>query len=408
MQTTTDAPAQPASNGAQAKRPKLRKVSRGELVEGVRNALRASISPDRYAEIRSVARLATRREVRPRVAVGVERWAWRAGFRSNHVKLYDLYNADVSEYVSDFVRIFRCLNINPVPELFNNKLLLHDVLHARGFATPQVMAVVEKHGVTIDPLGPGRRRATLAEFARHLLEEGGRFIVKPHDGTFGAGVSLLERQDGRLVVRRGTTTRPFVAERDLAPVRLVERAVEQGEFWSTLSPVSTNTLRVVTMWTPGDAAPFIGRAVQRMGTSATMPTDNWSGGGICALVDLSTGRLGIGRTNPEKTGATETRFTHHPESGALIEGAQIPGWDVIADTALRAAAALPFARYVGWDVAVDRAGTPVFIEGNNNTDVNLLQVHGGLLADARVRRFYEACGVLDIRSRKPTNPRPRR
>jgi hypothetical protein len=43
---------------------------------------------------------------------------------------------------------------------------------------------------------------------------------------------------------------------------------------------------------------------------------------------------------------------------------------------------------------VDSEGVPVILEANGNSDVNLLQVHGGLLAEPRIRRFYESYGVL--------------
>jgi len=43
---------------------------------------------------------------------------------------------------------------------------------------------------------------------------------------------------------------------------------------------------------------------------------------------------------------------------------------------------------------VDEGGTPIILEANGNSGVNLLQVHGGLLADPRVRRFFERCGVI--------------
>jgi hypothetical protein len=48
----------------------------------------------------------------------------------------------------------------------------------------------------------------------------------------------------------------------------------------------------------------------------------------------------------------------------------------------------------GWDVLVRADGTPVLLEANGNSDVNLLQVHGGLLADPAVRRFYERVGAV--------------
>jgi hypothetical protein len=37
---------------------------------------------------------------------------------------------------------------------------------------------------------------------------------------------------------------------------------------------------------------------------------------------------------------------------------------------------------------------PVILEANGNSDVNLLQVHGGLLAEPRIQQFYRAVGVV--------------
>ena len=50
-------------------------------------------------------------------------------------------------------------------------------------------------------------------------------------------------------------------------------------------------------------------------------------------------------------------------------------------------------KYSGWDVLVDDTGIPVIIEASKNTGVDFFQ-HYGVLRDARVRRFYEACNVL--------------
>ena len=50
--------------------------------------------------------------------------------------------------------------------------------------------------------------------------------------------------------------------------------------------------------------------------------------------------------------------------------------------------------YLAHDTPSHDTGTPVIIEANNNTGVDLFQVHYGVLRDARVRRFYEACNVL--------------
>jgi hypothetical protein len=175
---------------------------------------------------------------------------------------------------------------------------------------------------------------------------------------------------------------------------LIERRLQQGDFWRGLFPDSANTLRIQTLWTPGEPAPFVARAVQRIGTADTVPTDNWSGGGISAPVELATGQLGEGRMHPLKGKRREQRFTHHPDTGAPIAGAVLPGWERVLDVVLRAAASVPFNRMAGWDVLVDREGEPVILEANGNSDVNLLQVHGGLLTDPRIRQFYQTVGVL--------------
>lgn len=65
---------------------------------------------------------------------------------------------------------------------------------------------------------------------------------------------------------------------------------------------------------------------------------------------------------------------------------RVPRWKEVCGALLEAVRKFPFLIYIGWDVAVTDDGFFV-IEGNKNTDADLLQVHGGLLKDARARRF---------------------
>jgi hypothetical protein len=357
----------------------------------------SAVGERRFQELRQAYWLAARTEERKAaLPLGYKLWAWRRGFESKNVAIYDRARIEAGDYIDDYTRLFRCIKINPFPALFDQKLLLRRVLADRGFAQPETLAMVTAHDVVLDPLGAraAPRRTTLDRLEAHLVADGGRFISKPENGTFGIGISLLETRDGRLVTRRGTEVRPYDTRRDARPVTLVERAIEQHAFWQELSPYSANTLRILTMWTPGDAEPFIARAAQRIGTEETFPTDNWSGGGVGITVDVATGRLGTGRVNPYDSPFEDKPYTHHPRTGVPFTGLVLPHWERIRDEVLAAARALPFAYYVGWDVAVDRDGTPVFVEGNNNTGVKMLQSHSGLLADPAIRRFYERVGVV--------------
>ncbi|HEU4630917.1 MAG TPA: sugar-transfer associated ATP-grasp domain-containing protein [Gemmatimonadaceae bacterium] len=361
----------------------------------MRALVKRVMGPQTFVAARSVYRLATRSELQAPYPYSFKLWAWRRGFRVRHAALYDRARLEAGEYLTDYAQGYRCDKLNPIPALFGDKLLLRRILADRGFVQPATLALVTHHGIIVDPLGSAGH-ASGPELMARLAAERGRVIIKPEDGRFGRQISLVEvGEDGRLVTRRGRDTRPLDLARDAPPVSLVERAVEQHPFWHALSPFSVNTIRVVTMWTPGDPAPFIGCAVQRIGTAETLPTDNWAGGSVCARIDLATGMLGPGRMSPEHThGRDDGAHTHHPDTGAPIAGLVLPEWARIKEVVLAAARSLPFARYVGWDVAIDPEGTPVFIEGNHNTSVDLLQVHGGLLADPAVRRFYEVCGVI--------------
>jgi Sugar-transfer associated ATP-grasp len=333
---------------------------------------------------------------------------WRRGFFAESATIYDLPRNDPREYLSDFQHFVRCGRINAWEGFYTHKLGLRSLLLAMGFRQAETLAYIHERRIMADPFSEDAGYISLEELFSRLATGNASFIVKPEDGWCGEDIFLLTLQDGKFMRRRGQHEEPFDFDaymgelegrarrekRDPSGV-LIERRLEQGAFWRALFPDSANTLRLLTLWTPGEPAPFVARAVQRIGTADTVPTDNWSGGGISAPVDLATGTLGEGRMHPLKGKRAEQRFTHHPDTGALIAGAVLPGWTQAMDTVLRAAASVPFNRMAGWDILVDAEGVPVILEANGNSDVNLLQVHGGLLAEPRVRRFYQAFGVVN-------------
>ena len=353
---------------------------------------------DGYAAARSVFRLARGAELWAPFPLRHRLTSWVHGFSAQNAAMYertsrDFARGDRSAFLTDYARRYRCAGLNPERSHLDKKLVLRALLMTRGIAQPETVALIASGYAQLHPLSADARYVDGRELENWLIADGGRFVLKPNDGCRGRDVFLLEVRDGTLVCRRGRESRPF-RPADCGPVSLIERFVEQGTFWRELCPFSANTMRVITMWTPGDAAPFLAWASQRIGTVDTAPTDNWSGGGVGAAIDLASGRLGLGHLHPLKYPRAQSTCTHHPSSGIRIEGAVIPHWDRVRETVLRAAASLPLNRYVGWDVLVDTRGTPVIIEGNANTDIGGLQVHGGLLADRRIRRFYERCGVI--------------
>ncbi|MBA3521237.1 MAG: hypothetical protein H0T90_01865 [Gemmatimonadales bacterium] len=336
---------------------------------------------------------------------------WRRGFLSKSAVLYEFPQNDPRLYVSDYAHLVRCWRLNAWQPLYEHKLALRAFLLARGFRQAETVAYLHGDRVLLDPFTPESRAVRLEALPERLRGGGhtARYVVKPEASLLGRGLFLLEHQDGRFIRRRGRETAPFeiggfeaemrAMQEPRAPTNpwLIERWVEQGEFWRMLHPDSANTIRLLTLWHPDEPTPFLARAVQRIGTAKTVPADHWANGGVCAPIDPVTGELGVGRLYPTFGRAaigSDTRVERHPDTAAQITGQVVPGWDRIVGTVLRAAAGFPFNRIAGWDVLVDREDVPVIIEANGNSAVSLLQVHGGLLSDARVRRFYEAYGVV--------------
>jgi len=64
--------------------------------------------------------------------------------------------------------------------------------------------------------------------------------------------------------------------------------------------------------------------------------------------------------------------THHPDTGAPIEGRVLPFWPETVALACRAHAAFLPRVIVGWDIAITSGG-PVLIEGNGAPGIDLLQ-----------------------------------
>ena len=105
-------------------------------------------------------------------------------------------------------------------------------------------------------------------------------------------------------------------------------------------------------------------------------------------IDPDTGVLGPGRTRTHCDYVTTVPGTDRP-----LVGYRVPLWAEVKRLALDAAAAFPWARAIGWDIAVAERGA-VLIEGNARWSPSLVQLpapHG--LMDGELEALYrERCG----------------
>jgi hypothetical protein len=252
---------------------------------------------------------------------------------------------------------------------------------------PQHFAVL--NGDRVDWLDPTWRGCTPLD----LVHELGIAVLKPVSGQCGIGVRILESEGGVIrlngePIEGGLLSCALCSERNT----VLMEYVRQGVYGATLYPGTVNTIRLLTLRDPELQWPFLAGAVQRIGCRKSFPVDNVSLGGLVCGIDLESGRLSRAATG-FGVGELFRIVKKHPETSVCFEELSVPNWADVCDEIVKLAARFPMLPYVAWDVALTHEGVCV-IEANHWSDVRAMQIYHPLLADKRVRRFYQAHGVL--------------
>jgi hypothetical protein len=313
----------------------------------------------------------------------------RHGFLPRSYDLYALQEHDGREYVTDRQREMTWVLNWPYAGILDDKLGFDAMLRRHGAPTPEFRALILQGRLQpLDERGPGAG----GDWWRERLDRLGRLVLKPIWGALGGGIKVLERSPGGCRVNGEDVTLQELEARVARMDRyVVSDFAQQAAYAQAIFPAAANTLRVLTMH-DARGEPFIAASVHRFGSQRSKgPVDNVSSGGLCALVDLETGELSHALGLAE-FGHTE-RYERHPDTAAQITGVKVANWDTIRAGVLEVAGKLPFLPYIGWDVVSTDTGY-LIIEGNKQSDVQLLQMHQPLLRDPRVRAFYEREGIL--------------
>ncbi|MDG5759796.1 sugar-transfer associated ATP-grasp domain-containing protein [Natronococcus sp. A-GB1] len=338
---------------------------------------------------------------------------WRRGFLSRAGVIYDFERHDPEAFVSDYQRFVRTKNLNGTWSVaLSNKLFFDWLMRAYGdhrtvvyglvrgglfhefddSREPAPAAVAGDGTAALEPAVDSRtaaRHEAGAWVADRLAEEG-KLVLKWIRGGGGENVLLCSRTESGYEVNGEHYDRgALVARVDDLENYLVCEHVEQGPYAAALYPETPNTIRVLTMYDDDAEEAFIAAAIQRMGSDLSGSMDNFSQGGLSAEIDVETGELGPAAQLPYESDRLEWH-THHPETGTRIQGTKVPAWETIRERVLELASSHPMLPYVGWDlVLTDDEGSFKVIEANDHPGLKAMQINGPLLADERVRRFYE-------------------
>jgi len=233
----------------------------------------------------------------------------------------------------------------------DDKLLAKRCFERAGVPSPETLAVCE--GLFAVPSAVERLRGK------------GQFVVKPANGSGGAGILVVGDWDAEKGLWRkagGKEITPLQLQRQLGDIifgvhsnqledqAFVERRVVPHPFFSALWADGLCDVRVITLGT----RPVM--SMIRVPTAESGGRANLHQGGLGIALDLQTGRT----TRAVHHGrAVET----HPESGAPLVGLQVPRWGEVLEVARRAAGAVPLG-YLGIDVVLDVERGPLVLEIN--------------------------------------------
>lgn len=301
--------------------------------------------------------------------------ARKLGFTPEEYTVYQLDRNDPREYLSEYERELLRDGAKEYRILFDNKIVCYHLL--RSFAPVNTIYGYRRDG----------RYAALEEgwdapeLLRRLMDCGA-VVCKRIGAGSGKGFQLLEYREGAFFVNRTPADAEAVQTAFAQDNCLFEAYCRQSRFENDIWPYAVNTIRLITMASPGRSARAV-LALHRFGMDQHNCVDNVYAGGLSVKIDLETGELsGAVMIDNGKLLDAEGNvavYDRHPLTGAAIRGVRIPGWKQIVEKVVHLHNKLSFTgvEFIAWDLALTEAGVCV-IEANTSCGATFMQVFGGV------------------------------
>jgi len=306
----------------------------------------------------------------------------KAIFNGYSTDLYTLYkskgNKFYSNCISEFDYRYRINNINhEYGILMADKQLMYTYFKDYLQYFPTLYFYIENHKFI---------NGNFDELILILKQEQ-TLIIKATRSYGGKGVHLLEYKNEYFYFDN-----TIFNENELKKLILsingnyiITEYVKQHLYASNINPKSTNSMRIMTLYDSDTDECWIAGVVHRFGTDKSGFVDNLSSGGVSAIVDQSTGNIGLALINKDQK-------RYHPDTFQLIYGIHIHNWDLIKEKIIELAKYSSRIPYLGWDVVSTDNGFKI-LEINECADIHLIQYHIAPLEDDKNREFFKKYGV---------------
>ncbi len=209
-------------------------------------------------------------------------------------------------------------------------------------------------------------------FENYLKEipDGTSLFMKEKSGMKGSGAYSLDKKADKYYLNEKKMSIERISEAFPSETEyIIQKRLLQHPDMSRLYPQALNTLRVVSVIFKDDVV-ILG-SLLRLGANGSV-VDNWAHGGVAVGVNENGTLMKWALFKP----GFGTKTDHHPNTGVLFEGYQLPYWNEVVKLVKETHKKLACIPTIGWDIAITEEG-PLVIEGNDDYDGALLQACTG-------------------------------
>lgn len=262
--------------------------------------------------------------------------------------------------------------------ILRNKFYFGLFADALGIKTPQNIAYVQNEDVF---LIAEKKHISIEYFINSGDYD---LFCKVLDGECGKGIFKLKIVSGNLYCDGVSIKVEQLKQKLRGAEYLFQLSIIQHPEMSRMYDKAINSMRLVTVRNLKDGNIVVMPSILRIGTNGSI-VDNTSQGGIAVGFDLQTGQLHkYGFFKPQYG----FRVTEHPNSHIVFQEFYIPCILQAVEMAKHFHSMLHDIHSVGWDIAISKDG-PIFIEGNDNWEINGPQVGNYGLKNEFNEYFFE-------------------
>lgn len=305
---------------------------------------------------------------------------FHGGFTCNQVSLYKLNKSNKNDYLSEF-DWFKSRSINyPYGYMLDDKVycanLIKDYVNVPDTLFEKKSGLLTSNDTSIN-----------IDEVIDLIKISESVFFKPISVGKGIGVVRIDYKNNVFYIDTKEVSKDqIISILNKKDNYFVSTCVKQAKYLDKIYNSTSNTIRMITgRFKNGEVKLLC--AVQRFGTSQTIPVDNGSRGGLVANIDISSGKLSEARSIHNTN-----VYEKHPDSKSNIKGVVIPNWNNIVEQVLEVSKKLTDLKFIAWDILPTDDGFYV-IEANSSSGVNIIQVFGGQ-RNKELGNFYREYGII--------------